>query len=221
MQLNIARFRANGLTKGGARPSHFEVIFPNLPNLITPVPTAVQMGTSQMTFLATAASLPAARTDAIPVYYFGRQVYYPGERTFEPWSVSILNDEDFKLRNFFEAWSNQMNSFVGNEADSSDPRTYKVDDVTVRQWSKDGNLIREYRFFGMFPVIVGDIQLSWDQGNRIETFDVRFVYDWWQPAISGQPDQIQTSPATYDVGDTGDLTGLSSRVINGTNSPQS
>lgn len=213
MQFNISRFRANGLTSGGARPSLFEVLFPNIANLDTPVPRNNQLGADEMVFECTAASIPAARVDAIPVYYFGRPVYYPGERTFEPWSVTILNDEDFALRNFFESWSNQMNSLVGNVAESSDPRNYKVDDVTVRQWGKDGTLIREYRFFGMFPVIVADIALSWDAGNRIEQFDVRFAYDWWIPARSGNPDQQQTAPATYDPGDDGTLTGLSTRVI--------
>lgn len=170
-----------------------------------------------MSFLCSAASIPAARVDAIPVYYFGRPVYYPGERTFDPWAVTIMNDEDFKLRDFFESWSNQMNSLIGNVAQSSDPANYKVDDVTVIQWGKDGTLIRQYQFFGMFPVIVGDIQLSWDQGNRIETFDVRFAYDFWSPAKSGQPDQTQSAPATYDPGDDGTLQGLSASILNNTN----
>lgn len=212
MSFNIHRFRSQGLTQGGARPALFEVNFPNITNLQTILPTTAQLGDEQITFLCTAASIPESRVNQTPVYYFGRPVNFAADREFAPWVTTILNDEDFKLRDFFEAWSNQINSLVGNVAASADPRNYKIDDVSVRQLSKAGPLIREYFFAGMWPSVVSDIQLSWEQGNRIETFDVRFAYDWWTPAKSGQPDQNQTSPATYDVGDSGDLTGLTTRV---------
>lgn len=201
MVFNINTFRSQGLVEGGARPSMFEVIFPNISNLNTVLPVLVQSNTDRLSVSCTAASLPAFRVDAVPVYYFGRPIYFNGERTFDPWVVTILNDEDFALRDFFEAWSNQTNQLVGNIQESSDPNDYKVDGVTVRQWGKAGNLIREYEFAGMWPAIVGDIALSWDQGNRIETFDVRFVYDWFKPVKQGNADQPLAAPPTYDVGD--------------------
>ena len=93
-----------------------------------------------------------------------------------------------------------MNSIVGNIAETSDPMNYKADQVLVTQYGKDGSLVRAYDFYGMWPSIVGDIALSWDQGNRIETFECRLVYDWAQPAASGTTDVPQTAPASYDVG---------------------
>jgi hypothetical protein len=203
LPFNVNSFRANGLILGGARPSLFEVFFPTYPPGLL---AGGNLGTKssfgdKLTFLCNSGSLPASRVDAIPVFYFGRQIYFAGERSFEPWAVTILNDEDFKLRDFFEAWSNRMNMLTANITElSSDPRDYKIDFAKVMQWGKDGTLLREYNFFGMFPVIVGDIALSWDQGNRIETFDVRFAYDWWEPASTGQPDQEQLAEATYDPG---------------------
>lgn len=203
MPFNVNSFRTNGLVLGGARPSLFEIFFPTYPpNLISTglLPTKSSFG-DKLTFLCNAASIPAFRVDAIPVFYFGRPIYFAGERSFEPWAVTILNDEDFKVRDFFEAWSNRMNMMTANVQEiDSDPFGYKVDFAKVIQWGKDGTLLREYNFFGMFPVIVGDIALSWDQGNRIEQFDVRFAYDWFEPALTGQPDQEQAAQATYDPG---------------------
>lgn len=181
----------------------FEIFFPQYPSLsaVAGLPTRSQFG-DKVTFLCNAASLPAFRVDAIPVFYFGRPIYLAGERSFEPWAVTVLNDEDFKVRDFFEAWSNRINELTANIQEiSSDPNVYKVDFAKVIQWGKDGSLLREYNFFGMWPVIVGDIALSWDQGNRIEQFDVRFAYDWFEPALSGQPDQQQVAEATYDPGE--------------------
>lgn len=220
MSFNINTFRANGLVLGGARPSLFEVSFPNISNLQTQIPVTKQLGDQDVLFLVSAASIPAARVDGIPVYYFGRPIYLPGERTFDAWSVTVLNDEDYGLRDFFEAWSNQMNSLQGNLAESSDPSQLKVDHVTVTQWGKSGSLVRQYVFFGMFPVVVGDIQLSWDQGNRIETFDVRFLYDWWEPANSSIPDETQTAPPSYDPGDvTTTAQSLNSNINSGIQQP--
>jgi len=203
MPFNVANFRSNGLVLGGARPSLFEVFFPVYPpGLIANgnLGTKSAFG-DRLTFLCNSASIPASRVDAVPVFYFGRSIYLAGERSFEPWAVTVLNDEDFDLRDFFEAWSNRMNMMVANiQQGSSSPEDYKVDMAKVIQWGKDGSLLREYVFYGLFPVIVGDIALSWDQGNRIETFDVRFAYDWWEPAITGQPDQEQLAPASYDPG---------------------
>lgn len=219
MIFNINTFRANGLVLGGARPSLFQVEFPNVSNLLTQIPQTKQLGDQDMIFLVSAASIPAARVDGIPVYYFGRPINLPGERSFDPWSVTVLNDEDYGLRDFFEAWSNQMNSLQGNLAQSSDPSTLKVDHVSVTQWGKDGSLVRQYYFYGMFPVVVGDIALSWDQGNRIETFDVRFLYDWWEPANSSQPDQTQTAPPSYDPGDVQSTADTLTQKINNASGP--
>jgi len=214
LQFNIAQFRASGLVDAGARPSLFEVTFPIVGtiNQLQPLKDSLQTNRQKISFLCTAASLPAYRIDAIPVYYFGRPIYFQGERTFEPWMVTILNDEDFALRDFFESWSNKMNSIVGNLAETSDPRNYKADSVLVTQYGKDGAVLRAYEFAGMWPSIVGDIALSWDQGNRIETFDCRLVYDWAEPARPTTTDVVQASPASYDVG-ADDNAGLNARVL--------
>lgn len=152
----------------------------------------------KISFLCYAASLPAYTVDAIPVYYFGRAQYHYGERTFAPWVISIYNDEDFLLRDFFEAWSNRINSIVGNTALDASPASYKAEEVSVIQYGKDGTLLRAYKFHGMWPSAVSDVALSWDRGNSIENFDVRLVYDWAQPAGEGDTDAPQIYPASYE-----------------------
>lgn len=205
MSFDIAAFRANALPNGGARPSLFEVMFPNVTNLRTLAPQSVQLGDDLLKFRCVAATLPSSMMGAIPVSYMGRTIPLPGERSFDPWTITIMEDEDFKLRDFFEAWSNQMNSHVGNLANSSDIRDTKVDDVIVKQLRREGGIIRQYHFFGMFPIAIGDIMLNWREGNAIEMFDVRFAYDFWTPAGVAQADSTEFAPASYDVGDTSDL----------------
>ena len=200
MAFSPTEFRSQGLPLGGSRPSMFEVAFPGqfLPS------TGLE---SESLMQISAASIPQARVTSIDVYYFGRPIRVVGERSFPPWRVSVYNDEDWGLRDFFEAWSNQMNTFAGNiqlgtneiMAGTNGSGGYKVDQVIVRQYGKAGDLLRSYEFYGMYPEEVGEIQLNWENGNRIETFDVQFAYDFW---LNGIIDTDQISGATY-----ADLTG--------------
>jgi hypothetical protein len=103
-----------------------------------------------------------------------------------------MNDEDFELRNSMEAWLNMINTHVSNRMGSgltgptgAGPDQYKTD-LIVQQFSKAGpsnssGVIRQYKFNGAFPTSVGAISLDWDSTNTIESFDVTFSYDYWEP----------------------------------------
>ncbi len=180
MVFDINGFRNVGLPLGGARPSNFEVFFPQLPNV--PSNSSVQ----QTTYRAQAATLPEFRESTIDVFYQGRAIKVAGERTFVPWTCRFYNDVDFQLRDFFEAWSNLMNTLIGNQAYAVDDIMaanggYKVDLVRVTQLTKVLQPLRAYTFFGMYPEIVSAIELNWEAANRIETFDVQFAYDYFVP----------------------------------------
>lgn len=187
MPFNINDFKQQGLVNGGARPSLFEL-------RMSTVPVTVPGGlTNQLSFLAQAASLPASRVDTIEVPYYGRRIRIAGERTFEDWRVTVMNDEDFGLRDMFEAWSNKINALVSNRQNSNagSLMDYKVDSVEVLQYGKAGpnddtGVIRSYQFSGMFPVRVDEIGLDWRNGAAIETFEVQFAYDYWVPSSIGQ-----------------------------------
>ena len=196
MTVDILGFRSS-IQDGALRPCNFELFFPTLPNIAAASSTTL----GEVPVKAQAASLPPARMGSIDVYYQGRPIKVAGERTFTPWTVRFYNGIDMALRDFFEGWNNMMNTMVGNQVEFTDNilavnQGYKVDGVIVRQLNKQLQDVRSYEFFGIYPEVVGEIELNWEQTNRIETFDVQFAYDFWIPSIS---DTDQKRPGTYDV----------------------
>ena len=166
MAFSINEFRSR-LQYGGARQNLFQVQIQNLGNssadLLVP-------------FMVESSSIPASTLGTINVPYFGRQLKLAGDRTFAPWSVTIINDEDFKIRNAMEEWSNKINRFQRNVREIG---TYKSQ-ATVTQFAKDGSVLREYQFVGLFPQEISSIDLNWGTTDQIETFSVTFDYDYWK-----------------------------------------
>jgi len=211
MAFNINSFRARGLSEGGARPSLFEVQFPTTP------PGVNTNGQSDLSFLVQAASLPASIVDQVEVPYFGRRTKFSGERVFQDWTVTVLNDEDFAARDFFESWSNSINTLLGNitNAEAGVGATsvggplvgYKIDGTQVLQYGKAGDIIRAYAFYGMWPKTVSDIRLDWGQTNQIEVFEVQFALDYWLPA-SWDQDRPAEGTAPGEIGTAASYTGV-------------
>lgn len=189
MPFNVSSFAARGLPYGGARASLFEV-FLTLPGGVAE-PTAEQ----QFTFVCKASSIPTSTVGQIEVPYFGRKVKMAGNRTFENWSVTVLNDEDFLVRNAFELWSSYINSHENNLRNASviteqGLASYRTT-ATVRHYAKTGLFAggttsgdaaiptREYTFVNIFPINVGNIELNWETTDAIEEFTVEFAYDYW------------------------------------------
>jgi hypothetical protein len=172
MAFDINEIR-NQLTFGGARASLFEVSITN------PVNTTAD---SKISFMGRASSLPASNLGTINVPYFGRQVKFAGNRTFEQWAVTVVNDEDFLVRNALEDWMSSINTHEGNinAIGGGVPAlggNYKSQ-AQVNQYSKSGSILRGYNFNGLFPVSLSAITLDWDS-EEIQTFEVQFEYDWW------------------------------------------
>lgn len=168
--LRVDTFKAE-LRGGGARPNLFQA-------LIT-FPTAVNAEGSvvKTTFMCKAAQLPASTMANIPVGFRGRQVQVAGDRTFEPWTVTIINDTDFSIRNSMERWMNAMNAHTAN-AGLTNPASYQSD-LFVTQLDKDGTPLKDYAFKGAFPTDVSAIDLSYDINDTIEEFTVTFQYQYW------------------------------------------
>jgi hypothetical protein len=191
MTFNIENFKSNGLSLGGARPSQFEVQL-SFPSSV--VSTTGSSNLSQIgAVLVKAASLPSASLGTVPAFYFGRSIKLAGDRVFDPWPVSVYNDEDFFLRNAFEEWSNRINAMIDNTMDASvssltDLSSYKQD-LVVKQYQKTGpgnsnGVVRAYKLVGAYPSVVGEIRLDWEDTNRIELFDVTWEYDYWVPTTA-------------------------------------
>lgn len=174
MAFNVNEIRSQ-LTLGGARNTLFQVTLNNPANSIADI---------KAPFMIRASQIPASTLGLIEVPYFGRRVKMAGDRTFTEWTVQVINDEDFLIRNAMEEWSNQINTLQGNLRGfgAASPLLYKST-AQVTQFSKTGVPIRTYQFNGIFPLEVSTIDLDWSAVDQIEEFSVTFAYDWWE--VSG------------------------------------
>jgi hypothetical protein len=177
MSFSISDFTAS-MKFGGARPHLFQV------EMALPV---ALLSISQVAFTrdlpvkATTTQIPASTVEPIPVAYQGRFVNFSGNRTYQPWTVEILNDEDFGVYDAFTSWLAALNDPILNvrmPALSSEPSTYKSM-ATIMQYGQDGGIapIKTWEVLGIFPINVSEIQLAWEQTNQIERFAVTFAVD--------------------------------------------
>jgi hypothetical protein len=174
MAFNVNEIRSQ-LTLGGARASLFQVTIQNPANSVADI---------KVPFMVQSAQIPASTLGTIEIPYFGRKIKLAGDRTFAEWTVNVMNDEDFLIRNAMEQWSNTINSLQGNIRGfgAASPLLYKAQ-AQVIQYSKTGLPLRTYQFNGIFPVEISAIDLDWNTTDDIERFSVTFQYDWWE--VSG------------------------------------
>jgi hypothetical protein len=156
------------LRDGGARPNLFEV-------------SGAFGGTfspagDTTSFLIKAAQLPASTLGQIPVQYRGRTLKLAGDREFEPWTITVINTNDFALRHAFESWSNLINQHASNE--SALDLTY-MQQWDVTQLKRDGSPATKYKLVDCYPSNISPIELSHDSGNAIEEFTVTLEYQYW------------------------------------------
>ena len=189
------------LVGGGARPNLFEVLLN--------FPTGTKGDTSDFDekarFLVKAANLPASNITPIDVPFRGRNLKIAGDRTFDVWTITVINDTDFAIRNAMETWMNGMNN-LQNATGETTPNDYQTD-AYVYQLGRNGiaaanstqgtaqldgpkngdkvPVLKAYKFHGIFPTNISAIELSYDQPDTIEEFTVDLQVQWWD-AI--QPD---------------------------------
>ena len=167
---SINDFKAK-LSGGGARPNQFKVVMP--------FPGYAQVGgeIEDLAFLCQATTLPAMTIGTFTVPFRGRSIKIAGDRTIATWSVTVLNDTNFKLRNAFERWQNGINSMSDNEG-LTNPGDYQVD-AFVDQLDRNGATIKSYTLRGAFPNEITSIALGMGTNDSIETFDVTFDYQYF------------------------------------------
>ena len=168
---SINDFKAK-LSGGGARPNQFKVVMP--------FPGYAQVGgeIEDLAFLCQATTLPAMTIGTFTVPFRGRAIKVAGDRTIATWSVTVLNDTDFKLRNAFERWQNGINNMSDNEG-LTNPVDYQVD-CFVDHLDRNGNTIKSYTLRGLFPTNVGSIELNYDEQAAVEEFTVEFRYQYFE-----------------------------------------
>lgn len=180
MSQRIDDFKA-ALIGGGARPNYFRVL-PQFPGGVENTDDTGLGLTALGSFMIKTAQLPGSTMGEIPVPFRGRQLYIAGDRTFEPWTITVMNDNNFAIRNAFESWSNNINQHVNNDSaggiDATDFNSY-VQDWTVQHLDKAGGVIKEIVLRGCFPTTVDAIDLSFDTTDAIEEFTATIRYQYW------------------------------------------
>lgn len=173
MTFNINSFKAQ-LTGGGARATLFRVTVQN------PVSFAAD---EKLTWTAKSSVIPGSQLGDSPVPYMGRMIHMAGDREYDPWRMTVINDEDFLVRNELERWHYAINRPVRNIRDfsSSNPALYKST-AMVHQYSKvdDVNPIRTWKLSGLWPAQIEEIAVSWEDQNRIQEFSCVFRYDYFE-----------------------------------------
>lgn len=157
--------------KGGVRSNLFEIQINSAPALVVPDP-------SKLSILCRAGQIPAASLAPIEVPFRGARYKLPGDRTFEPWTVTIYNDPDMVYRGLFENWTNSMKGFVSNVA-AADFTEYTCA-IEVRQLNQQGNVIgTPWVLQDAWPSDITAIDLSSDNENSVSDFSVTFQYQYW------------------------------------------
>ena len=205
-QRSIVDFRSR-LKGGGARSNLFEVQM-SFPDFAKPVSEAL----NDIPFLVKAAEIPASNIGNIPVPFRGRVLPIAGDRTFDPWTVTIINDTNFRLRDVMERWSDGIND-IQTAQGTIDPETYQQT-AKVLQLSRgkssnkkitsaaDIPVLREYDFIGIYPNVVSSIPLDHGATDQIEEFQVTFNYLYYE--VRGKDDGTGTS--LVDKGETAQAT---------------
>ena len=167
--LGVDDFKSK-LRGGGARPNLFKATL-NFP--------AYAGGDVELSsFLCKTAQLPVSEMALVNVPFRGRQLKIAGDRTFQNWTVTIINDTDFSVRDSLERWMNGINSHAANTG-LSNPVDYEAD-LSVDQLDRNGDVLKTYNFRGCFPVNVGEIALSYETNDVVEEFTVEFAIQYWE-----------------------------------------
>ena len=164
------------LTGGGARSNLFEVV------LSFPSAAPTDSNTlDKSRLLVKSAALPSSSVAPLEVAFRGRTLKLAGDRTFETWTITVINDTDFAIRSAFENWMNTINR-VSDNTGITDPALYQAD-AYVYQLDRDGSTLRAYHMYDLFPTNISTINLSYET-DSIQEFTVEMQVLWWE-AIKG------------------------------------
>jgi hypothetical protein len=194
----------SALKGGGARPNLFEVSIPS-------PPTGVSFGSSAdnnvFGILCKAAALPASNVAPIDVPFRGRIFKVAGDRTFDTWTITVINDENFAIRQGMELWMQKIAQYSDGSGDTN-PSDYMCNAIVKQLGRKSSNTgldknsgsglqtIAKYKFYDIFPTNISQIDLSYDTSDTIEEFTVEFQVQWWNPEAPGNNNASSDTPAT-------------------------
>jgi hypothetical protein len=187
----IDDFKAN-VASDFARPNLFQVDL-NFPQGIINNSSLIELGK----FTVRAANLPASNIGVIEVPFRGRVLKIAGDRTFEPWTITVQNDSNFVLRNAFEIWASSIQAYNENFTSAAglgdqDDATGYFADMTVHQLARDvkngdaPKILKSYKFYNVFPSNIAAIDLDFGNNDAIEEFTVELQTQYWTPVEANE-----------------------------------
>ena len=184
---NVNSF-VNSLQGGGARANQFKVIFSALG--------------SDFEFLCRSAQIPAMTIGEVPLPFRGRLVYVPGDRTYDPWTVTIMNDRSYRIRSTLEAWQNDLQD-IGSATISSAQGSAAYRQVSVKQMDRNDRTIRTYVLYDAWPTALDTIDLAFDTNDEVETFGATFRFNYMTASGGGVSSSGRTSASLAEGGSLG------------------
>jgi len=185
MTFTVSDFKSNlAAGGGGARPALYEVSITNTHN--NDLAFGASVASSWSGLLVKAAAIPPANIAPLAVNYAGRAYKWTGFRTFDNWTVTVLNDEDFKIRGQMMEWMIKIsgrldgtrNTTNGSPITTGTVKGYFEGNATVKQLGKDGAVKQVYKFYNLWPTELGEIAVDWSQ-DSIQEYTIGFAYDYW------------------------------------------
>lgn len=189
-KLRIDKFKG-ALAGGGSRANLFEVVI-NKPAMLSGGALNSTAANGDLNMLVKAAVLPASDINPIPVPFRGRTLQVPGDRTFQPWTLTIINDTDFKIRDFFEDWMNQLSDHVDGTGVGGDWDNFAVN-MQVHQLNRQGNRIKSYTIHDCWPSQLSEIGVDYGQENTIQEFSATLQMTYWTAQASAEGSKIATT----------------------------
>ena len=190
---NLSAF-TTALQGGGARANQFMVTMGGA--------GAVGL-TNNFHFLCRSAQIPALTIGEVAVPYRGRTIYLAGDRTYDAWTVTVMNDRNYTIRSFLENWMDDMSDIGGTtKANTISAASYYAN-ATVQQLDRNNQSIRTYKLEGLWPTTLDAIDLSYDANDAIEEFGATFRFNWMTAGGGGQgEDEGQRNSMVISVGAT-------------------
>ena len=189
MAFTVTDFKSNlfsNAAAGGARPSLFKVKITDSSSSFT--------FTSNENILVKAAAIPAATVAALPVNYAGRAYKMTGFRTYDNWTTTILNDEDFEIRNKIQDWMYRLAGDADGTRNPSAGLTNTPGEATVTQVDVNGNDVHTWKFYNLLPTELGEIALDWSS-DAVEEYTCTWAYDYWSHGTVSTVNNIVSATA--------------------------
>ena len=188
MAFSVTSFKTNlAAGGGGARPSLYTIDINR---------TIGKSFTGASNILVKAAAIPASTIAPLTVNYMGRAIKSHGFRTFDTWTVTVINDEDMAARGNIIEWMRAISgSLQGNRSATfgADAETTNDSegDATITQMGIGGSATQKWKVHQMWPTELGEIGLDWSS-DTIEEYTVAFAYDYWSHGVVTSTSNVVT-----------------------------